>query len=139
MIVGQQRSAVDDSQLLGASDVAGLRSPPTRAPGPQEIGTPVDLTPWRAGVCGRTSRIRLHSVAEIYILVYLPCRIEADAGRRVGSGPLGDVPTEALKALRDALAKANGGAGPAKRAGAVNPDEEIPTLREPRAAKPNSP
>jgi hypothetical protein len=65
-------------------------------------------------------------------------RIEADARRRAALGPLADIRTEALKAFRDAFAKASGGAGPAKPAGAVNPHKEIPPLGEPHAAESNS-
>ncbi len=46
-------------------------------------------------------------------------RIEARVRRRAGLGPLADVPTEALKAFRDAFAKAAGGARAAKPIGAI--------------------
>jgi hypothetical protein len=64
-------------------------------------------------------------------------RIEADARRRAALGPLADIPTEALRAFRDAFAKASG-AGPAKLTGAVVSDKEMPPLGGPHAAESNS-
>jgi hypothetical protein len=70
MARGERTGGVDNSQSLGASEVARYRSPRTRPVALRESGRPIGPTPCPAWVCGPTSAILLHSAAHTCILVH---------------------------------------------------------------------